>query len=136
MGRLLVPFLLGQIDLNTSILFIIITLSIRNMGIAITFTVVSAAGMSEVPKELSGHGSAILNWLRQTFSAVALTVISVAFTAITLFREAQGVPYKEAFTQNISFIIIAGGLMTLAAILMLFGCSEVAITTYVSLTDC
>ena len=123
-GTVIGSFLLGQIDLNTSILFIIITLSIRNMGIAITFTVVSAAGMSEVPKELSGHGSAILNWLRQTFSAVALTVISVVITAITLFREAQGIPYKEAFTQNISFIIIAGGLLTLAAIPMLWVCSR------------
>ena len=116
--------LLGQIDFNTSILFIIITLSLRNMGIALTFTVVGAAGMSEVPKELSGHGSAIINWLRQTFSAVALTVTSVAITAITLFREAQGIPYKEAFTQNISFIIIVGGVLTLAAIPMLWHCSR------------
>lgn len=123
-GTVIGSILLGLINLNTSIWFIVITLSLRNMGIAITFTVVSAAGMSEVPKELSGHGSAILNWLRQTFSAIALTVISVAMTAITLFREAQGIAYNEAFTQNISFIIIAGGVLTLVAIPMLWGCSR------------
>ena len=55
---------------------------------------------------------------------MALTVIAVVITAITLFREAQGVPYKEAFMQNISFITIAGGILTLAAIPMLWICSR------------
>ncbi|MFF5994994.1 DHA2 family efflux MFS transporter permease subunit [Lysinibacillus sp. KU-BSD001] len=123
-GTVIGSFLLGQIDLNTSIVFIMVALTLRNMGIAVTFTVVSAAGMSQVPKELSGHGSAVLNWLRQTFSAVALTVISIVISAITLLMEGQGIPYREAFTQNVSTILIVGGLVTLLVIPLLWVCSR------------
>jgi EmrB/QacA subfamily drug resistance transporter len=61
---------------STSHLYIIFWMTIRNIGIAFTTMPASNAGMEEIPALLSGHASAISNWVRNVFGSFAIALFS------------------------------------------------------------
>ncbi|BBH23571.1 hypothetical protein Back11_49160 [Paenibacillus baekrokdamisoli] len=64
----------------TSTLFsIMLWLSIRNIGTGLAMTPATNAGMIAIPRELSGHASALINWIRQVFSAMTLSLLTSFF---------------------------------------------------------
>jgi EmrB/QacA subfamily drug resistance transporter len=61
---------------STSHFYIIFWMTIRNIGIALTTMPASNAGMEEIPALLSGHASAISNWVRNVFGSFAIALFS------------------------------------------------------------
>jgi hypothetical protein len=51
-------------------------MTIRNIGVALTMMPSSNAGMEEIPAVLSGHASAITNWVRNVFGSFAIALFS------------------------------------------------------------
>ncbi|MBB3112494.1 EmrB/QacA subfamily drug resistance transporter [Paenibacillus phyllosphaerae] len=66
---------------GTSLGVIMVWLAIRNIGTGLAMTPATNASMSAVPQELLGHASALLNWLRQVFSALSLGICTSMFYA-------------------------------------------------------
>ncbi|WP_317979971.1 DHA2 family efflux MFS transporter permease subunit [Paenibacillus glycanilyticus] len=69
----------SQMPPETSLIAIIVWLAIRNIGTGLASTPTTNASMSSVPEEWIGHASALLNWLRQVFSAMALGLCTSLF---------------------------------------------------------
>ncbi|MFC5530395.1 DHA2 family efflux MFS transporter permease subunit [Cohnella yongneupensis] len=77
-GTLMLSWL--SIDISHS--YVVIWMTVRNLGIAMVMMPSSNAGMELVPRELSGHASAIMNWTRNVFGSFAIAI----FTTILASR--------------------------------------------------
>ncbi|WP_246009396.1 DHA2 family efflux MFS transporter permease subunit [Brevibacillus fluminis] len=65
---------------DTSLLSIMLWLSLRNTGTGLAMTPATNVGMSAIPEALSGHASALINWLRTIFSAMTISLLTSVFT--------------------------------------------------------
>ncbi|MCP1312234.1 DHA2 family efflux MFS transporter permease subunit [Paenibacillus tyrfis] len=52
--------------------YIIMWMTVRNLGIAFSTMPASNAGMEVIPRELSGHASSVNNWIRQGFGSFSI----------------------------------------------------------------
>ncbi len=66
-----------------------IWLAIRNVGTGLSLTLRTSAAMAAVPQSESGHASALINWLRQLFSAGALGMFTSVFYARMSVHESR-----------------------------------------------
>lgn len=90
-------YLFSRLQLSTSLLTIMIIIAIRNTGTGLALTPVTNAGMMAIPKELSGHASALINWLRQIFSSMALGLFTSLFYARLAAHQARIGEGEEVF---------------------------------------
>jgi EmrB/QacA subfamily drug resistance transporter len=67
---------ISWLSTSTSHFYIIFWMMIRNIGVALTMMPSSNAGMEEIPAVLSGHASAITNWVRNVFGSFAIALFS------------------------------------------------------------
>jgi hypothetical protein len=100
-------------------------MSVRNLGIAMTTMPTSNAGMEEIPLILSGHASAISNWVRNVFGSFAIALFSsmlasyVPAHAIELAK--QGVGSKQtiqllSFTMSVNDVYLVATIISLIAL--------------------
>ncbi|MCS7462665.1 multidrug efflux MFS transporter [Paenibacillus doosanensis] len=67
---------LTNMGLQTTAAYIILWLVIRYIGVALCNMPVTNLGMSSIPRENSGHGSAITNWVRQGIASLSIGIFS------------------------------------------------------------
>jgi len=77
----------SHINLNTSLIAIMAGLMIRNIGTGLSSTPVTNMSMSHVPISYAGHASALINWLRSIFSAMAIGICTSFFHARLAIHE-------------------------------------------------
>jgi MFS family permease len=75
---------ISWLSTSTSHLYIIVWMTVRNLGVALTMMPSSNAGMEEIPAALSGHASAITNWVRNVFGSFAIALFSSLLATHTL----------------------------------------------------
>lgn len=68
--------MLSWLSLDISHTYVIVWMTVRNLGIAMVMMPSSNAGMELVPRELSGHASAIMNWTRNVFGSFAIAIFT------------------------------------------------------------
>ncbi|MFC5468487.1 MFS transporter [Cohnella suwonensis] len=76
---------LSWLSIDVSHGYILFWMVVRNLGIALVMMPSSNAGMELVPRELSGHASAIMNWTRNVFGSFAIAI----FTTLLATRSAH-----------------------------------------------
>ncbi len=115
---------------DTPLLYILIGMCLRNVGIGLTFTPIMNIGMQAVPASLRGHASALIHWLRQVVCAIGLGLLSSFFVGrlVLLLEQGKG-PYailtyadQAVYTDTVNIIMwITVGLMAavLPAVLLL-----------------
>lgn len=64
-------------------------MALRNVGIALAFMPVTNAGMSAVPKSITGHASSVTNWVRQATGALSIAVFSSLLAARSLAHQKE-----------------------------------------------
>jgi hypothetical protein len=64
---------------DTGYLYIELWMAVRYIGIGLSLTPAMNAGMQAAPAELYAHASALINWLRQIFGALALGLFTSLF---------------------------------------------------------
>jgi MFS family permease len=74
---------LSHIQLEATMLYATVWMTIRYAGIALAFMPVTNAGMSSIPKEKTGHASSVTNWMRQATGALSIGVFSSILAART-----------------------------------------------------
>ncbi|WP_238403817.1 DHA2 family efflux MFS transporter permease subunit [Paenibacillus paridis] len=113
-------YLFSRLQVSTSLLAIMIIIAIRNTGTGLALTPVTNAGMMAIPKELSGHASALINWLRQIFSAMALGLFTSLFYArLAVHQEQLGKSdeaYPSAYTLSINDAFLFSAIIILSAL--------------------
>lgn len=65
--------------ISTSLVYVAVWMSVRYIGIGLSMTPAMNAGMHAVSAEWYGHASALINWLRQIFGALALGLFASLF---------------------------------------------------------
>ncbi|MFC4778894.1 DHA2 family efflux MFS transporter permease subunit [Paenibacillus sp. GCM10023252] len=109
---------------DTSSAYVALWMSVRYVGIGLSMTPAMNAGMGAVSKEQAGDASALINWLRQVFGALALGMFTSLFYARYAYHEQHpiaadaGLPsiHASAYTMGVNdaffvaFWIIASAL--------------------------
>lgn len=89
------------LSIDVSHTYILFWMIVRNLGIALVMMPSSNAGMELVPRELSGHASAIMNWTRNVFGSFAIAI----FTTLLATRSVQhGTDLAMAGQTDVAFI--------------------------------
>lgn len=113
-------YLFSRLQMSTSLLTIMIIIAIRNTGTGLALTPVTNAGMMAIPKELSGHASALINWLRQIFSAMALGLFTSLFYARLAVHQARigesPADYQAAYTLGINDAFLFSAIIIVSAL--------------------
>lgn len=110
---------------GTSISSIMLWLALRNIGTGLAMTPATNAGMMAISKELSGHASALINWLRQVFTAMTLGLFTSFFYARLQHHQSrlheQPITHSEdwiyttAYTTSVNdALLIASTILTIA----------------------
>ncbi len=76
-----------NIDPKMPVFAVIAAMCVRSLGMAFLNLMSTNTTMAAVPPELSGHASALTNWVRQMVSAL---IVSVAGTIISIRLAASG----------------------------------------------
>jgi MFS family permease len=110
---------------STSHLYIIFWMAIRNIGVALTMMPSSNAGMEEIPAVLSGHASAITNWVRNVFGSFAIALFSTLLAthipthAVELAKAGAGSKQTItllAYTMSVNDVYLVATFIALAAL--------------------
>ncbi|QJD86999.1 DHA2 family efflux MFS transporter permease subunit [Cohnella herbarum] len=92
---------LSWLSIDVSHSYILFWMIVRNLGIALVMMPSSNAGMELVPRELSGHASAIMNWTRNVFGSFAIAI----FTTLLATRSVHhGMDFAMAGETDKAFI--------------------------------
>ncbi|WP_246096553.1 DHA2 family efflux MFS transporter permease subunit [Paenibacillus sinopodophylli] len=117
-------YLFSRLQITTSLLAIMIIIAVRNTGTGLALTPVTNAGMMAIQKELSGHASALINWLRQIFSSMALGLFTSLFYARLAVHQVQlgetDAKYPEAYTLSINDAFLFSAFCIIAALPLAF----------------
>jgi EmrB/QacA subfamily drug resistance transporter len=76
--------MLSRLSIDISHSYIIIWMTVRNLGISMVMMPSSNASMELVPRELSGHASSILNWTRNVFGSFAIAIFTTMLATRSL----------------------------------------------------
>ncbi|MEQ8154629.1 MAG: MDR family MFS transporter [Clostridiaceae bacterium] len=114
---------MGYLTLNTSKAFVILWMSVRNIGIGLVFMPVTSIGMSVIEKKLSGHASGVNNWIRTACASLAIGIFSSLLVSRTAYHVEQlrssgiesGIAKAQAYVSAMDDIFI------LAAIVLVLG---------------
>lgn len=79
---------MAQLSVSTPHSYVRLWMALRYIGLAVATLPASNAGMTTLPKELSGYGSSILNWMKQMFACLSLGVFSSVLTSRALHHVA------------------------------------------------
>lgn len=78
---------LSRITLAATHTYLSLLMALRNVGIALAFMPVTNAGMSVVPKAITGHASSVTNWVRQATGALSIAVFSSLLASRSLVHQ-------------------------------------------------
>ncbi len=122
--------MLSWLSIDISHTYVIVWMTVRNLGIAMVMMPSSNAGMELVPRELSGHASAIMNWTRNVFGSFAIAVFTTMLasrgtthgTNLAMSGETdQGFIANMAFTMSVNDVyLLATFIAAIALPLALF----------------
>lgn len=118
-------YALSRLTPEISHTYMLLWMLVRNVGISLSMMPASNAGMEEIPRELSGHASAISNWLRNVFGAFSIAVFTALLAAFTA-REAEvlvqrGVTERRevallSFVEGINDVYLVATIIALVAV--------------------
>ena len=127
---------LAHITLAVTHTRVAVLMAVRNVGIALSFMPVTNAGMSAVPRAITGHASSVTNWVRQATGALSIAVFSSLLASRSLAhqqeladgtaRAAGSLLKAQGMTlgvQDIFLIATAVGLLAIPLIFLLRGSS-------------
>ncbi|MBD3921567.1 DHA2 family efflux MFS transporter permease subunit [Paenibacillus sp. PR3] len=105
------------IHAGTSIAAIMFWLALRNIGTGLAMTPATNASMSSVPQQWLGHASAMLNWLRQVFNAMALGICTSLFYARMNFHQSKaGESYQTAYVESVHDVFLLSSIIVACAV--------------------
>ncbi|GIP59248.1 DHA2 family efflux MFS transporter permease subunit [Paenibacillus sp. FSL W8-0186] len=112
--------------LDTNLAYVAFWMAVRYIGIGLSMTPAMNAGMHAAAAEWYSHASALINWLRQIFGALALGLFTSLFYArqnlhITVLQQSAATPSAEwirlsAYTLGIDDSFVVAALLVLLSL--------------------
>lgn len=69
-------FMMGELTIKTTAIYVIVWTSIRYLGIALCNMPIINVGMSAVPLDVAGYAAALNNWTRQCIASLSIALFS------------------------------------------------------------
>lgn len=119
---------LSSLTLTTPHYYVISWMIIRYVGISFSTMPITNLGLSIIPRNLSGHASSIINWVRQVSSSLAIGIFSSLLLVRTTYHSkilnsgntAQNLIQVKAYTMGINDLFFAATLIVLIALPLSF----------------
>jgi EmrB/QacA subfamily drug resistance transporter len=124
-------FALGRIEVQVSHGYLVLWMTVRNIGISLSIMPITSFGMEAIPRELSGHASSVNNWIRQAFGSFSIALFtSLLASRIITHSQALGLDgavdeqrellEAKAFTMSSNDVYLVAAIVVLAALPLLF----------------
>lgn len=111
-------FIIGLIDLNTPIVFIVLLQVVRSLGFALTLMPIQTAAFNSVPLELASHASAMFNTQRQLAGSMGTALFVVVMTVVSQNGVSQHLSAELADLAGFQMVFKLVGLFSLVAFIM------------------
>jgi len=69
-------YMMGNLTIQTTAIYVIIWSSVRYLGIALCNMPIINVGMSAIPLDMAGYASALNNWTRQCIASLSIALFS------------------------------------------------------------
>ncbi|WP_159887380.1 DHA2 family efflux MFS transporter permease subunit [Paenibacillus puerhi] len=116
---------MANLHVGTSQMYIVLWMTVRNIGISLAMMPASNAGMEVIPRELSGHASSASNWIRQGFGSFSIglftTMLAARVATHTADLTAAGEMKDEALLGATAFTDSVNDVYLLATVVVLLG---------------
>lgn len=76
--------MLSRVTLTSTLVFVVVWLCVRYLGIGLSGMPITDYGMSALPRELSNHGAAIKNWCKMMATSLSLSVFTMVLEVRTV----------------------------------------------------
>lgn len=111
-------FIIGLIDLNTPIKYIVLLQIVRSLGFSLTLMPIQTAAFNAVPLELASHASAMFNTQRQLAGSMGTALFVVVMTVISQNGVEQQLSPQFSDLAGFQMVFKLVGLFSLAAFIM------------------
>jgi len=114
---------MGYLTLDTSKEYVILWMSVRNVGISLAMMPATNIGMAVVSRQLTGHASAVNNWIRQAFASLSIGLFTSILGTRTTYhiQELGSSGIVGDMLKTKSSVLAVNDIYTLAAIIILIG---------------
>ena len=97
--------MLSGTTLESTLFFVIFWLCFRYLGIGLSSMPITDYGMSSVSRELSGHGSSLINWFKMMSTSLSLSIFTMVLSMRTAIY-AKSMDLLEAQMQAIDDVFL------------------------------
>jgi EmrB/QacA subfamily drug resistance transporter len=120
---------MALLTVDTTQGYVVLWMTVRNVGIALSFMPTNTAGMEEIPGTESGYASSITNWVRNVFGAFAIAMFTSMLSTRTtthvgeLAQEKAGDAKSiglHAFTLSMNDVYLLAAVIALVAVPLCF----------------
>ncbi|MBB6673875.1 MDR family MFS transporter [Cohnella nanjingensis] len=117
-------YALTQLSVGASHAYIILWMTVRNIGVSFAASATSTAGMEDIKPALSGHASSVTNWVRNVGGSFAIALFTSLLVSHATDHAAhlaaagqQAQPIQLlAYTMGVNDVFMAATLIALLAI--------------------
>lgn len=113
-------YMLRYTTLQSTMLFVVFWLCVRYLGIGLSSMPITDYGMSSIARELSGHGSSLINWFKMMSTSLSLSIFTMILSlrvnvhATTMdARSAQMCAIDDVFLYSALILFFCAGLSLL-----------------------
>lgn len=111
-------FIIGLIDLNTPIKYIVLLQIVRSLGFSLTLMPIQTAAFNAVPLGLASHASAMFNTQRQLAGSMGTALFVVVMMVVSQNGVAQNISPKLSDLAGFQMVFKLVGLFSLVAFIM------------------
>ena len=111
--------MLSRITLATGLLFVVFWLCFRYLGIGLSGMPITDYGMSALPRNLSNHASALINWFKMMANSLSLSVFTMVL-GIRTAAYAQQMDSINAQLLAIDDMFLYSGLILAVCVVLSF----------------
>ncbi|MDJ1370814.1 DHA2 family efflux MFS transporter permease subunit [Gulosibacter molinativorax] len=108
-------FWLATVDQNTSVWLIVAIHVIFSIGLAALITPLMTTALGSLPKNLYGHGSAILNTLQQLAGAAGTAVLIAVYSGVSAAAMAGGAAETAALGSGAGAAFLTAAILSIVA---------------------
>lgn len=113
-------FWLATANESSSVWMIVAIHIIFSIGLAALFTPLMTTALGSLPKELYGHGSAILNTLQQLAGATGTALMITIYSSVSSTAREAGVPETTALADGANSAFLASAIVAVVALVFSF----------------
>lgn len=112
--------LLSRTTLQSTLFFVVAWLCVRYLGIGLSSMPITDYGMSSISRELSGHGSSLINWFKMMSTSLSLSIFTMILSMrITFYSQSMDILHAQMHAINDVFLYSS---------IILFFCVAISLT--------